>query len=416
MALKYKKVLGTGGLSFGPDASFLTMESFLSQKTTKTRLKKYAAAYADKEEVVRLGRLKKPEMLRAMAELAQWAKLKKIAQGEASSEHATFKDARRDAIETLKRIGFLVEPVSLNRFAPATDVLKRAAMTIVLEAETPALVSGVLTATETVRGFHVYLDSGTIKQRDAIAGGLSKDQVDAKYTPWEELTKKFNDRSVVYQSVDNSLDPNVFRPVTPPAFKKAITTGQCEVTKVMRNCYASGNHGTANLEGNASFFDHANAEWLKTTTNFGDFSKHSRYKPQVLDYIYQLVKAKPSMYPYVVRFAEQGLDGNTQATVGAAESSNARRTERAKRLKKKRKKSADDAKEEARKKLSTNMDAESYRAHTQSLNNLLNAKHNEEDETIKQILQKKIKYVLKQMRQYEEDAEASDDDDTSDFW
>ena len=49
--------------------------------------------------------------------------------------------------------------------------------------------------------------------------------------------------------MDNSLDPNVFRPVTAPAFKKAITTGQCEVTKVMRNCYASGEHGTANLDG-----------------------------------------------------------------------------------------------------------------------------------------------------------------------
>lgn len=317
MPIKYEVLAGTGGVTFG-DRSFLTRSGFLKTDLKKKRLLSYAKNVTSPADAKRLGRLGKQKMLLEMAALSDWAKVQELASRTGGpSTPAPFEDQKASTVEALAKWGYVVSAESLNAFAESDDVLKAAAAAIVAAEkakQTPEKNKGTLKTNECIRLGHALLSPKLRTALTAIGMGLNRDQLDAKYDPWEVVAAFFNDKSNVWQTLDMLYDPNTFRPATKEALKKAWSTIKCELTKVFARWLASGQQGTADLDGNLTFEDHITASWAFSNPDkmkpIGDFTKNSRYKPAVLGYFYRLFEKEPSLQPLAMRLADGGLDND----------------------------------------------------------------------------------------------------------
>ena len=84
-----------------------------------------------------------------------------------------------------------------------------------------------------------------------------------------------------------------------------------EFSRIFLKFKASGEQGTANVDGDISFDDHVRRVLQAgTVAAFENFSKHSSMNVQVMNHVFTTFKGKPSLQPLVIRLGVGGVDGD----------------------------------------------------------------------------------------------------------
>lgn len=317
---------------------------------------------------------------------------------------------------TLLELGFSVTQEELAKLADhPRGMLPGAAASILSRIDNKGerkdndeLSDSILKPCDNVRLINVMSDPNMIETVRKVGAGRSREEVDAKDDVWGKIRDYFNDFTNTYSrpyDTDDCVFTKDFRTYTANALKKAWSKLKTEFSKIWKNYKASGEMGTANVDGNMTFRDFAqvsSTEWILDNPSkmkpFADFSKWSQWSPAVLDYMFETFRDEPSLRPLAICLCEGGLDTESPPPAPKRVNNDEAKEKRKKaRLAKKTQKTNNI--NEIKEMLQSSGEAENRRNYAQELETLLRVRENASSASGRERLDKRIEDLYNMISQ-----------------